>query len=360
MDMEIAAVVFYEHARTLSIRNGLWFCAPCGPETFAGWAVPPLATESGFRIRANGVSCSLEGWPDFPQAVEDIFQRFGMPSPRYTFMFRLPELGNASEILLECEFGPGKPIDWFQSLCWPGLAPGELPETPALNVRRVTGSDDFETFVLTGYTQHRHLMHFIAQHAPGARNILDWGCGAARVMRYFMRQDAFFPYGVDVDACNIKWCQEAFGKTGEFRLIEPLAELPFAANAFDVAYGISVFTHLSQESERFWLRELHRVLKKGALAVMTVHGELAFFKAVNDLFAYIPLVRDGFLDVGACPDLRIEGRETISESLYRNVFHTRQYLEAVWGEYFTIVDYVQGCASAHHTAHQDYVIMLRK
>lgn len=138
-------------------------------------------------------------------------------------------------------------------------------------------------------------------------------------------------------------------------MIGPTARCPFPDSAFDVVYGISVFTHLSRESERFWLAELHRLLKPGGLAVMTVHGELTFFKAINDFPTYCRFVRDGFLDVGACPDLSVDGRQTMSDELYRNVFHTRPYIETVWGRHFRILDYVPGGA----TAHQDYVVMVR-
>ena len=92
------------------------------------------------------------------------------------------------------------------------------------------------------------------------------------------------------------------------------------------------------------------------MAVMTVHGELTFFKDSDDYAAYHHLITEGYLDVGSCPHLHVDGRETISAELYRNVYHTRPYIERVWGEHFRIVDYIPGGS----TAHQDYVVMIRR
>ena len=65
------------------------------------------------------------------------------------------------------------------------------------------------------------------------------------------------------------------------------------------------------------------------------------------------MISAGFLEVGACPDLQVNGRDTISAELYRNVFHTRPHIERVWGEHFHIIDYIQGSSPTH----QDYVVL---
>jgi predicted SAM-dependent methyltransferase len=142
----------------------------------------------------------------------------------------------------------------------------------------------------------------------------------------------------------------------DFILIGPTDACPLRSGSIDFVYGLSIFTHLTADSERFWLAELHRLLKPKGVAVMTVHGELAFFKEINDSPQYQRLLRNGFMDVGPNEDLRVSGKETISEKLYRNVFHTRNYIETVWGHYFKIVDYIPGGSAGH----QDYVVMIRK
>ena len=73
--------------------------------------------------------------------------------------------------------------------------------------------------------------------------ILDWGCGPARVVRHFPN-------------------------------ILPSAEI-YATdyNLFDVIYGISIFTHLSEQKHYEWAKELTRILKPGGILFLTFQGE---------------------------------------------------------------------------------------
>lgn len=346
---------FYEHLSKLSVSKGLWFCVPIeGSQKYFGWVIPPFTIHKDFRIKANGLLCQVEPLSSIPRGTQDIFDRFGIgaQSGNYVFNFSLPPITDTNEVVLTCQFAGEFPSVFYSyfKLDIPHIA------TPASNMMRVANSDDFGYFTLMGYTQYRHIKSIIEQYVFNTPTLLDWGCGSARVLRYFALNPEFRIVGVDVDAYNIDWCQQVFGNQADFHLIQPTEPCPFPDSSFDVIYGISIFTHLGRDSERFWLTELRRLLKPGGLAVMTVHGELAFFKSVNDLRTYSRLIKEGFLDVGACSDLRVEGKETLSEELYRNVFHTRSYIEAEWGQYFRIVDYIPGGS----TAHQDYVILIRE
>ena len=48
--------------------------------------------------------------------------------------------------------------------------------------------------------------------------------------------------------------------------------LGFPDGTFDFIYSISVFTHLTEASQRFWMNELFRILKPGGYLLFTVHG----------------------------------------------------------------------------------------
>jgi SAM-dependent methyltransferase len=41
---------------------------------------------------------------------------------------------------------------------------------------------------------------------------------------------------------------------------------------FDLVYSLSVFTHLSEPLQRFWIDELARVLRPGGFLLITTHG----------------------------------------------------------------------------------------
>jgi len=345
----------YGHARQSTVPVGLWFCTPtANPRSFDGWAIPPYCIESPFVIHANGQPCQMRLAETVHPEFQAQYDRFGISdlASRSVFTFELPGGLGDQEIALTCHFADAA-CSTFSSYFWPA---GRQVQTPAFNMMRVARTTDHGYFTLMGYTQYRHIKELAARHAAGATRILDWGCGAARVVRYFAADPAFQATGVDIDPFNVDWCRSTFGTMAAFQTIAPMKECPFPAGSFDVVYGISVFTHLNPESERFWLAELHRLLRPGGVAVMSVHGEMTFFKAINDFWVFDKLVNDGYVDVGACNDLDVNGKPTVDENLYRNVFHSRAYIQRVWGDRFTIIDYIPGGAAAH----QDYVVMTRR
>jgi hypothetical protein len=74
-------------------------------------------------------------------------------------------------------------------------------------------------------------------------------------------------------------------------------------------------------------------------------------RSVRDCLAWVlppsGHAREGSLDVGFCPDLRVEGRDTIAPELYRSAFHARPCIDAVWGRHFERLENIPGAAPAH-------------
>lgn len=105
-------------------------------------------------------------------------------------------------------------------------------------------------------------------------SILDWGCGPARIIRHLPallgEQHQYF--GTDYNAATIAWCKSNILQVtfSENTLAPPL---PFEANQFDLVYGISILTHLSEENQFSWVKELHRVLSPTGVLILTTHGD---------------------------------------------------------------------------------------
>ncbi|RYY20740.1 MAG: class I SAM-dependent methyltransferase, partial [Cytophagaceae bacterium] len=105
------------------------------------------------------------------------------------------------------------------------------------------------------------------------QHVLDWGCGPGRVVRHLpavIGQGCRFT-GTDANAQSVAWCQAhlpgiSFLHNG---MSPPLA---LADGVVDVAYGISIFTHLSAAGHASWLAELRRVLRPGGVLLLTTHG----------------------------------------------------------------------------------------
>jgi len=105
------------------------------------------------------------------------------------------------------------------------------------------------------------------------KTFLDWGCGPGRVLRHL--PTVFGPQGnyigVDPNQKSIAWCKENL-RSVEVNVSQLAPPLPIPDSRIDFLYGISIFTHLSQDAHQAWITELYRVLKPGGLALLTTHG----------------------------------------------------------------------------------------
>lgn len=115
-------------------------------------------------------------------------------------------------------------------------------------------------------------------------NILDWGCGPARIIRHFpellSKTNCSF-YATDYNKKTIEWCKNNI-KGVNFNHNNLLAQLPYASNFFDIIYGISIFTHLSETMHYEWFNELIRITKEGGIIYLTMHGNAFREKLVEN------------------------------------------------------------------------------
>lgn len=103
--------------------------------------------------------------------------------------------------------------------------------------------------------------------------ILDWGCGPGRVIRHLPKivSNGCKFYGTDFNEASIEWCRTNI-KGIQFHCNSLLPDLPYENNFFDIIYGLSIFTHLSEAMHFAWIKELKRILKPGDLMLFTTQG----------------------------------------------------------------------------------------
>jgi SAM-dependent methyltransferase len=102
--------------------------------------------------------------------------------------------------------------------------------------------------------------------------VLDFGCAEGRVLRYFPRSEGFERWGVDVNAERIMWAQQHLSPPFLFATTTTAPHLPFADAHFDFVYCLSVFTHISELADA-WFLELLRILRPGGHVWLTVHDQ---------------------------------------------------------------------------------------
>jgi SAM-dependent methyltransferase len=156
---------------------------------------------------------------------------------------------------------------------------GGIPLPSSQLMCYVQGSDDVAGFLKGGMLAATSMRDILARNGIDFHSfhaILDFGCGSGRVMRHFRDLGPHRLYGTDYNPPLIDWCRRHFD-FAEFRVNAIDSRLDFEDEKFDFIYALSVFTHLSENLQAFWMAELTRVLRRGGYLFMTTHGEY-FFK----------------------------------------------------------------------------------
>jgi SAM-dependent methyltransferase len=195
------------------------------------------------------------------------------------------------------------------------------------------------TFDKWGYALKRKYDEAVASFLPRRgekQRLLDWGCGAGRLARYLAGECDY--HGIDIDREAIAWCQKNI-PDGSFTLQSLEARTAFAADSFDAAIGISIFTHLKEEEQFAWLAELARITRANGVVSVSVNCATSLFNADNP-----PAVRDilrsrGFCDTGVEPSHR---GVTDDDSYYRNIYHTHGYIREKWSQWFDVLAILPG------------------
>ena len=152
--------------------------------------------------------------------------------------------------------------------------PDGLPLPPPRFRVLVGGSADGKHFYANGLRASnciRRLTEEAGIDIASISTVLDFGSGCGRTLRHW-RESGFQLYGVDINSDLVGWCRENL-RFSQCSTCKPLPPLDFPAASFDLVYTISVFTHLSIESQKLWLRELARILAPGGVLLISTHGD---------------------------------------------------------------------------------------
>jgi SAM-dependent methyltransferase len=150
-----------------------------------------------------------------------------------------------------------------------------LPVPPRHLITRVAGTPDVGWFLESGRLAAesiRRALERAGRTVEQLESILDFGCGCGRVIRNWSSLDGTHVAGSDLSGDAVDWCREnlPFARFETNELVPPLA---FADDAFDLAYALSVFTHLPEAMQLEWIDELARVVRGGGFLLLTMHGE---------------------------------------------------------------------------------------
>lgn len=257
----------------------------------------------------------------------------------------LPKVVRASMVLAQARMATAA------ASVWDRLSPAREPwAVPPARLRyRVQGAVSRSGFLSVGHQcadDIRRCLREVQRPFESFSQALDFGCGVGRVMRWLGSQGPRLQ-GVDIDPEAVAWCKQAF-PFAAFEVTPSEPPLPFADAAFDLIYGISVFTHLDEALQHAWLRELRRVIRDNGVVLLTIHGPSLHGGLSEPEQAQI--ARNGFVfRTEITGRLKPDGLP----DFYQSTFHTRQYIEQRWTEHFRLIGYVErGMAN-----YQDVVLL---
>jgi SAM-dependent methyltransferase len=225
-----------------------------------------------------------------------------------------------------------------------------LPIAPRHLQERVVGTyaHDF----LSSATRHLRgfeaILQSVGKGLSDFLRVLDMGVGCGRVIRrYHELYPAADLVGADIDPEAIGWLNENYGpRFGRFLVLPHMPPSQLERDSFDLVYAISVFTHLDEQMQFAWLRELQRVTEPEGCLLLTVHGR--WYR--NNL----PPPSQRRADTGFYYSK--DAPETSGlPSFYRVAYHTREYVVREWARFFEIVSYQE-----EGIDHQDLVLCRKR
>jgi SAM-dependent methyltransferase len=228
----------------------------------------------------------------------------------------------------------------------PVATPDGVPLPPLFLMALVTTSPDWRWFAETGKPTAIMLDGFAREGGCSfaeAKRILDFGCGAGRVIRHLPAMTEAELHGVDYNPLFIRWCVRNLKGTFERNKLLPPLRLP--DKHFDVTYLLSIFTHMRYATQMRWLSELFRVTRPGGVVVATFHDEHhASLKELPDVKR--ELLNEGF-------HIR---HDHFEGSNHMATFQTGETARQMFSEVFEVV----GIASGVEMSGQQAVAVLRR
>jgi SAM-dependent methyltransferase len=175
-------------------------------------------------------------------------------------------------------------------------------------------------------------------------SILDFGCGCGRILRFWQDLKNTKVYGTDYNPELIQWCKESL-RFAEFSVNRLDQRMDYIDEQFDFIYAVSVFTHLGEQLQSFWMNELKRILRLEGYMYITVLGiknldKLSLIEKNEFSQGKIILENSGFSGTNIC-----------------RVFHPEQYFRKNMTHGMKVVDFIPG--GARDAENQD-VFLLKK
>lgn len=212
-------------------------------------------------------------------------------------------------------------------------------EPPVVLLERTVGNPDPVEYINSGKYLTERIAGFLASvgiDLTGCSKILDFGCGAGRVIRWLSLLNGPEVHGTDYDEEGIRWCRDNL-ESVKFHVNGELPPIGFNAGAFDFVFAISVFTHLDEGHQLQWLKEFKRIVKPGGVILLTTVSHSHLIKREDVEVSG----KENFLKQGFFFN-RTDYWAGHFPSFYQDCYISYSYMERYWCRDFEILGHFPG------------------
>ena len=258
---------------------------------------------------------------------------------------------------------------------------GGLPLPAPHQIFLVAGTEDASWFLQSGEMSSQSIRRILEDNGlsiEGFGSILEFGCGVGRILRHWSMLEGTEVHGTDYNPELIGWCKENL-LFAEFQVNDLVGGLGYEDEKFDFIYAWSVFTHLTEMQQFFWIEELRRVLRPGGYLFITTSGE-PYLQKSGEFYRHQLLTTQGkfhlqqlvarhgesFFEEYSPLSLEEQERfrngqmvvirEEVAGTNECNTFHPEEYVRTELAKDLEVIDFVPGGAEG---SSQD-VYLLRK
>ena len=226
-----------------------------------------------------------------------------------------------------------------------GYGSDGLPLPPARLRILVAGTSGSVWFLESGRLAAEAIRDALARHGVEVATVermLDFGCGCGRVVRHFRDVGGVEIHGSDYNRDLVSWCRQNL-RFATFAINDRAPPLAYEDEYFDVIYALSVLTHYPEHLQLAWLRELERVLRPGAVLLLSTHGDAYRERLTSsERAAY---------DAG-----RVVVRwESVAGTNLCTAYHPTAYVRETLARDFELLEHVPEGAAGN--PHQDLVVL---
>lgn len=223
------------------------------------------------------------------------------------------------------------------------------PLPPMENRNRILGISTHgdDEFIRSGFIDLKAALNIAEVYGFRQGRILDWGVGCGRMFRHLPANIRNVCVGADVDSVNVEWCRGNL--SGQFEVLHPTEGFQQPGKVFDLIYGWSVMTHLSEDNQFLWLQHLNEVCRNIGLMVLSVHG---LSLAGDTLWGQMPECLLNWMETGFqdADDENPDISDVVPAGYYRDTAHMPTYIKDTWSRYVEVVDVIPGGFGFLHDA----------